>query len=53
MIRPLVTFLSKSNFEFSFNGVVSATEYIISVGIIVNIVDAVIKTYYAKIYDIK
>ncbi len=52
LLRPLISVISIGNFQLNFNWLVSAGEYLIAVGIIINIVDAAVKTYYAKKYSV-
>ncbi len=50
--KPLLTILFRDTFTLSFNWLVSATEFILAVGLIINIVDAFTKAYYAKKYSL-
>ena len=53
-IKPVISLLSQNGVISSaiFNDLIALTEYIGAVCLIINIIDALVKAYYAKIYNI-
>lgn len=53
-IKPVISLLGQNGVISSviFNDLIALTEYIGAVCLIINIIDALVKAYYAKIYDI-
>lgn len=53
-IKPVISLLGQNGVISSviFNDLIALTEYIGAVCLIINIIDALVKAYYAKIYNI-
>lgn len=51
-IRPLLMLFFKDNFVINFNWLVSATEFFLSLCLVVNVVETFTKAYFDKKYSL-